>query len=82
MTCASLRCATTSIYQGIRSALDTAPAGHLGGDAAVEHVLEAGTAMRAHHDEISPTLVRHAYDSVRRGPVATSTSTRRRSHGA
>ena len=38
------------------------------GDAAVKHVLEAGTAMGAHDDEISPTLVRHAYDRVRRGP--------------
>jgi hypothetical protein len=33
---------------------------HLCGDAAVKHVLEAGTAMGAHDDEISPTLVRHA----------------------
>ena len=38
------------------------------GDAAVKHVLETGTAMGAHDDEISPTLVRHAYDRVRRGP--------------
>jgi hypothetical protein len=41
---------------------------HLCGDAAVKHVCEAGTAMGAHDDEISPTLARHAYNRVPWGP--------------
>src|SRR5262249_5434447 len=41
---------------------------HLCGDAAVEHVVEAGTAMRAHDNEISPTLVCYADDGFCWGP--------------
>jgi len=56
-----LLCYGPRLHSILRSTLDTVPApDHLCGDTTMQHVLEAGTAMRAHDDEISHTLVRHA----------------------